>query len=132
MRSPITPPEVQALPSQPTATSAGKSRQIMVKTMANPSKTEAIEQLAAAIGENVYIDVAKWHLYLRDAHLHTILADQLYPLLSKGVTEDQVLHILRGIPIKLGGGKLEVPLADLLPMQSQMHLMDIIEEFSAS
>jgi hypothetical protein len=96
-----------------------------------PNNTEAIEQLAAAIGENVYIDVAKWHLYLQDAHLHTILAEQLYPILGNNVTEEQVLQVLRNISVKLGGGKLETPLENLLPMQSQMHLMDIIEEFAA-
>ncbi|NJL90962.1 MAG: DUF3181 family protein [Coleofasciculaceae cyanobacterium SM2_1_6] len=100
--------------------------------MTKSSSTEAIEQLAAAIGDNVYMDVAKWHLYLRDAHLHTTLADQLYPLLADDLQEDQVLHILRNIPVKLGGGKLEIPLADLLPMQAQMQLMDILEEFSNS
>jgi len=96
--------------------------------MANSS--EAIEKLAGAIGENVYIDVAKWHLYLNDAHLHTPLAEQFYPLLSQGsISEDQVLEVLKGIAIKLGGGKREVPLSDLLPMQSQVHLMDVLEEF---
>ncbi len=94
------------------------------------SNTEVIEQLAAAIGDNVYMDVAKWHLYLRDAHLHTFLAEQLYPLLADDLQEDQVLHVLRNIPVKLGGGKLEIPLADLLPMQAQMQLMDILEEFN--
>lgn len=92
--------------------------------------SEAIEKLAASIGENVYIDVAKWHLYLRDAHLHTTLAEQFYPMLTKGsVSESDVSTVLKGIKIKLGGGKLEVPLADLLPMQSQVHLMDALEEF---
>jgi hypothetical protein len=96
--------------------------------MANSS--EAIEKLAGAIGENVYIDVAKWHLYLNDAHLHTSLAEQFYPLLNKGsISEDQVSEILKGILIKLGGGKREVPLSDLLPMQSQVHLMDVLEDF---
>ena len=94
------------------------------------NSNEAIEKLAATIGENVYIDVAKWHLYLRDAHLHTTLAEQLYPLMMKGsVSEDQVLALLKQISIKLGGGKVDVTLADLLPMQSQVHLMDAIEEF---
>jgi hypothetical protein len=93
------------------------------------NSNEAIETLAAAIGENVYIDVAKWHLYLRDAHLHTVLAERFYPLLSKGsVSEDQAAQVLRTVPVKLGGGKLEVPLADLLPMQSMVHLMDALEE----
>jgi Protein of unknown function (DUF3181) len=92
--------------------------------------SEAIEKLAASIGENVYIDVAKWHLYLRDAHLHTLLAEQFYPLLTKGsISESQVNEILKGVSVKLGGGKREVPLSDLLPMQSQVHLMDVLEEF---
>ena len=99
--------------------------------MANSS--EAIEKLAGAIGENVYIDVAKWHLYLNDAHLHTSLAEQFYPLLSQGsISEDQVSEVLKGVSIKLGGGKREVPLSDLLPMQSQVHLMDVLEEFQRS
>lgn len=92
--------------------------------------SEAIEKLAASIGESVYIDVAKWHLYLRDAHLHTSLAEQFYPMLTKGsVSESQVRDVLQRISVKLGGGKVEVPLSDLLPMQSQVHLMDVLEEF---
>ena len=92
--------------------------------------TQAIESLAAEIGENVYIDIAKWHLYLRDAHLHTVVAEQLYPMLEDGnLDDDKVGRVLQGIPVKLGGGKREVPLADLIPMQSQVHLMDVLEEF---
>ena len=92
--------------------------------------TQAIESLAAEIGENVYIDIAKWHLYLSDAHLHTVLAEQLYPMLEDGKLDaDKVGQVLQGIPVKLGGGKREVPLADLIPMQCQVQLMDVLEEF---
>lgn len=98
--------------------------------MAYSNSNEAIEKLAASIGEDVYIDVAKWHLYLRDAHLHTVLAEQLYPLLEQGsLKEADVTAVLNRINVKLGGGKLDVPLSDLLPMQSQVHLMDALEEF---
>lgn len=98
--------------------------------MANISATRAIESLAADIGENIYIDVAKWHLYLSNAHLHTVLAEQLYPMLaSRSLQEEEVLKVLQNIPVKLGGGKREVPLADLLPMQCQVNLMDLLEEF---
>jgi hypothetical protein len=94
------------------------------------STSEAIEKLAADIGSNVYIDVAKWHLYLQDAHLHTTLAERLYPLLEqRTVKEETVLQVLKQITVKVGGGKLELPLADLLPMQSQVHLMDVLEEY---
>ena len=92
--------------------------------------TQAIESLAAEIGENVYIDIAKWHLYLSDAHLHTVVAQQLYPMLEDGdLDADRVGQVLQGIPVKLGGGKREVPLADLIPMQCQVQLMDVLEEF---
>ncbi len=92
--------------------------------------TQAIESLAAEIGENVFIDIAKWHLYLRDAHLHTVVAEQLYTLLEDGnLDADKVEQVLQSIPVKLGGGKREVPLADLIPMQCQVKLMDVLEEF---
>ncbi len=101
--------------------------------MANFNTTQAIEALAAEIGENIYIDVAKWHLYLADAHLHTIVAEKVYPLLSEdsedSLSEDAVVNILGKIPVQLGGGKLEVSLLDLLPMQCQVNLIDLLEEF---
>ena len=98
--------------------------------MANLNTSEAIETLAAEIGENIYIDVAKWHLYLQDAHLHTPLAERLYPLLTEdNLSEDQVVQILQSIPVKLGGGKREVTLVDLLPMQCQVNLLDLLEDY---
>jgi len=98
--------------------------------MANTSSGRAVESLAAEIGQTVYIDVAKWHLYLSDAHLHTVLAEKLYPLLvNNELGESQVQKILSSISVKLGGGKRELPLADLIPMQAQVNLLDLLEEF---
>lgn len=92
--------------------------------------TEFLETLAAEIGERVYIDVAKWHLYLGDAHLHTVVAERAYPLLeARSVNEDDVLKMLREIPVKIGGGRKELTLLDLLPMQGQLSLIDILEDF---
>ncbi|HYX17030.1 MAG TPA: DUF3181 family protein [Nostoc sp.] len=98
--------------------------------MAKTNTTELLEALAAEIGENVYIDVAKWHLYLSNAKLHTVVAEQLYPLItSNAVNEDRVLQVLASIPIKIGGGKREIPLIDLLPLQCQVNLVDILEKY---
>lgn len=100
--------------------------------MAKPNTTELIEAIASEIGENVYMDIAKWHLYLSDAHLHTVLAEQLYPIMtSNSLDENRVLQVLQGIPVKIGGGKREIPLADLLPMQCQVNLMDILEKYQS-
>ncbi|MCC5597761.1 DUF3181 family protein [Nostoc sp. CHAB 5784] len=98
--------------------------------MAKTNTTELLEALAAEIGESVYIDVAKWHLYLSNAKLHTVVAEQLYPLItSNAVNEDRVLQVLGSIPVKIGGGKREVPLIDLLPLQCQVNLVDILEKY---
>ncbi len=92
--------------------------------------TSDIESLASEIGENVYIDVAKWHLYLSNAHLHTVVAEKAYGLIEdNNLSEDTLTSMLREIKVSLGGGRLELPLLDLLPTKCQVNLMDILEEF---
>ena len=94
------------------------------------ASTPEIEALAAEIGENIYLDIAKWHLYLSDAHLHTVLAEKLFPLLEdNALSEEAVLSLLENTTIKIGGGKKTLPLTDFLPMQCQVNLMDLLEEF---
>ena len=89
-----------------------------------------LETLAAEIGESVYIDIAKWHLYLSDAKLHTIVAEKLYPLItSKDINEDKVIKVLESITVKVGGGRKELSLIDLLPLQCQVALVDILEKY---
>ncbi|TVP63176.1 MAG: DUF3181 family protein [Nodularia sp. (in: Bacteria)] len=98
--------------------------------MATTHTAELLEALAAEIGEAVYIDIAKWHLYLSDAKLHTVVAEQMYPLISsKTVDEDRVIAVLSSIPVKIGGGRTELPLNDLLPLQCQVNLVDILEKY---
>jgi len=98
--------------------------------MATASSTEMLESLAAEIGESIYMDIAKWHLYLGVAKLHTPLAEKLLPIVSdNNISEDAVTSVLQDIPIKLGGGRKTVPLLDLLPMQCLVNLVDLLEEF---
>ncbi len=98
--------------------------------MSTASSTELLESLAAEIGENIYMDIAKWHLYLGAAKLHTPLAEKLLPLVTNDdISEDGVTKVLKDIPIKLGGGRKTLPLAELLPMQCQVNLIDLLEEF---
>ena len=99
----------------------------LIRAMAT---TQEIEKLAAEIGENIYIDVAKWHLYLSDAHLHTQVAEQLYPLLEdKNVEADLVKKVLQGISVPLGGGNITASLADLIPTPVQGDLLNRLEEY---
>jgi hypothetical protein len=99
--------------------------------MAQTNTTEIIEALAAEIGDNIYIDIARWHLFLRDAKIHTLVAQELYPLITsnKAINENDVTKIIKSVPIKIGGGRNEVSLIDLLPLQCQVSLVDILEKF---
>ncbi|MGD1699288.1 DUF3181 family protein [Dapis sp. BLCC M229] len=100
--------------------------------MTNGSTTQIIENLAAEIGDKVYIDIAGWHLYLSDAKLHLTLAEKFYPILIEEVpSEGQVVEILQNIPVKLGAGRQEVSLINLLPMSCQSELIEVLAEFRA-
>ena len=93
------------------------------------SNSERIEQLAAMIAEDVYIDIAKWHLYLNDAHLHLPLAQKFYPMLPDGIKSADVSRVLNETAIAIGGGKREIPLSELIPSSCQDRLLTILEEF---
>jgi hypothetical protein len=94
------------------------------------ASNQQIEDLAAEIGDKIYIDVAKWHLYLKDAKLHTTVAEQVLPLLVSGLTGDKLTEVLTGISIDLGGGRLRTPLLNLIPVTAQARLMDILQEYA--
>jgi len=94
------------------------------------ASNQQIEDLAAEIGDKVYIDVAKWHLYLQDAKLHTIVAERVFPLLNNGLTGDKLTAILTDISIDLGGGRQKMPLINLIPVTAQARLMDILQEYA--
>ncbi len=91
--------------------------------------TEFIENLAADIGSKVYIDIAKWHLYLNDAHLHSPLAEKLSALLENNdLSESSVNAVLASFQVSVGGGQSQLPLSDLIPKQCLRDLMDTLEE----
>lgn len=100
--------------------------------MTYTSITRAIEDLAADIGKNVYLDISRWHLYLSDAHLALVVAERMYPMLSENTLDEaKVVQILEDIPVHLGEGKRQIPLIDLLPTRCQVNLMDLLEEYQA-
>ncbi|MFW6296251.1 MAG: DUF3181 family protein [Halothece sp.] len=98
--------------------------------MTYTNTSEMVEALASDIGANVYMDIAKWHLYLSDAHLAFAIAERVYPMLeNRQLDESKVIEMLEEIPVVLGGGKRQVPLIDMLPTRCQVNLMDLLEEY---
>ncbi|WP_310488331.1 DUF3181 family protein [Chamaesiphon sp. VAR_69_metabat_338] len=93
------------------------------------ANNQQIEDLAAEIGDKVYIDVAKWHLYLKDAKLHTTLAERVFPLLKNGLNGDKLTEILTNISIDLGGGRQKTSLLNLIPVTAQARLMEVLQDY---
>lgn len=94
------------------------------------ANNQQIEDLASEIGDKVYIDVAKWHLYLKDAKLHTTLAEQVFPLLNNGLNGDKLTEILTNISIDLGGGRQKTSLLNLIPVTAQARLIDVLQDYA--
>jgi Protein of unknown function (DUF3181) len=93
------------------------------------ANNQQIEDLAAEIGDKVYIDVAKWHLYLKDAKLHSTVAEQIFPLLNNGLNGDKLTEVLTNISIDLGGGRQKTSLLNLIPVTAQARLMDVLQDY---
>lgn len=98
--------------------------------MSYSAPVEAIESLAANIGEAVYMDVAKWHLYLNDAKIHTLVAQRMYALIEGDrIAESEISKVLADIPIPLGAGRKQIPLLDLVPENCISTLARVLEDF---
>lgn len=96
------------------------------------------DDLASAIGRDIYVDIAGWHLYMRDMgtgvagglKMSQALARQLGPEASRGLREADVEAVLRKIPVKLGAGKERVSLYDAMPSICVGDLVKICEDFA--
>jgi hypothetical protein len=97
--------------------------------MANSNTTQAIAALAADIGESVYIEVAKWHLYLSDAHLDKTVAEKAFALIEdQAVSSSAIAKILQDIKVPIGGGKQQISLSELIPITGQEKLLQLLED----
>jgi hypothetical protein len=100
------------------------------------------DELATSIGRDVYVDVAGWHLFMRDMtatpalKMSQVLATQLGPKAASGgrggLRESDIESVLRKIPVKLGGGRMQVSLYDVMPSMCVGDLCKILEDFAKS
>ena len=87
-------------------------------------------------GHDVYIDVSGWHLFLREVkaakglNLAQALAQQFgQDISSRKYDKGSLEEVLKKIPVKLGGGKAQLPLNDLLPSACVQDLERILADF---
>ena len=96
------------------------------------------DQLAEAIGRDVYIDVAGWHLFLKDVKvtntqfsLAQAIASQLgAEIQANGYQQSAVDQLLKRVPVGLGGGKTTVALVEVLPSRCVSDVHDICERYA--
>lgn len=101
--------------------------------MARSGSAEEIEALAAEIGDAIYLDIAKWHLYLGTAKLHTPLAERLYPLVeAKTISAAAVSQALQDLTVAIGGGQRTLPLLEFLPAAGLSELVRLLENYEAN
>ncbi len=94
------------------------------------SVSQTIEQLAATIGSEVYLDIAKWHLYLNDAKLHTPMAEKFYPLIQVGdITAADITKVLQELTVTIGAGQRSLPIGEFIPANCQRQLLNILQDF---
>ncbi|MEN9206368.1 MAG: DUF3181 family protein [Thermostichales cyanobacterium DRC_bins_46] len=92
----------------------------------------ALERLAERLGAEVYLEIAGWHLYLRDVRTPPLareLATSLAPFLKTQQLPD-LAQLLSGIPVPVGGGKGEVTLWQCLPAASVRALEELVAEYA--
>ena len=87
-------------------------------------------------GHDVYIDVSGWHLFLREVkaakglNLAQALAQQFgQDISSQKYSSSTLEQVLQKVPVKLGGGKAQLPLSDLLPSACMQDLERILADF---
>ena len=90
---------------------------------------EKIEALADQLGDRFYLDVAKCHLYLKDAKLHLPLAEKLYVLIEENrVTLPALTEVLQEFRVPVGAGRNQLPLLQLFPTNTEKDLLDLLIE----
>ena len=92
-------------------------------------KESTISDLENIIGDQIYIRIENWNLYLGDAGLARRLAIELLSNLEKGSKEATKLS-LEELLVKVGDGKKNVPLSSLIPASQINQLADILDSLN--
>lgn len=94
------------------------------------------EELAFKIGDQCYIDVQGWHLYLKDVKIASgssvTMADALAEKLGSNIqsfNQPMLDALLAKVPVNLGQGKATLSLADVMPSRGVQDLAEICEKY---
>jgi hypothetical protein len=87
-----------------------------------------LKDLEVALADRLYLQVARWHLYLGDAGLAQALAIECAARLDQG-TAVCARQALEAVQVPIGGGGTRLPLARLIPADQLRDLEEVLEPF---
>ena len=87
-----------------------------------------LRDLELALGDRLYLQVAGWHLYLKDAGLAQALALECSARLSQGASI-AARQALEAVQVPIGGSATRLPLARLIPAGQLRDLEEVLDPF---
>jgi hypothetical protein len=97
------------------------------------AKAPGVSDFARDIGSDIYVDIAGWHLFLRDMKYDVGLANAIAARTASNggkISSDDVTAILKKVAVKLGGGKTEVSLYDVMGSRCVEDLVELSQRFA--
>ncbi len=105
----------------------------LASLVTNGSKAPAVSDFANDIGSDIYVDIAGWHLFLRDMKYNVGLANAIAARTASNggkISADDVTGILKKVAVKLGGGRSEVSLFDVMSSRCVDDLVELSQRFA--
>ena len=96
--------------------------------MSTSINSSQINELAASIGDKLFIQVENWNLYLGDAGLAKDLAIECQANFEQGANIS-ARKGLEAIQVTLGRGTTSLPLSKLIPPNQFFDLEEILEPY---
>ena len=87
-----------------------------------------LRDLEVSLGDRLYLQLAGWHLYLKDAGLAQALAIECAARLDQGA-EVAARQALEAVQVPIGGGATRLPLARFVPTGQLRDLEEVLEPF---
>jgi hypothetical protein len=85
-----------------------------------------LRDLELALGDRLYLQVAGWHLYLKDAGLAQALAIECSACLGEGASI-AARQALEAVQVPIGGSSTRLPLARFIPAGQLRDLEEILD-----
>lgn len=89
---------------------------------------EHIEALAEQLGDRFYLDLQKWHLYLKDAKLQGVLAERFYALIEENQVDLKAIEtVLQDVRVTVGDGRNQIAVLHFLPMGTEKAILEMLQ-----